>query len=69
MIDGVDAISFAYSSRPQPKDEANAVPANIAGRKKTLLPLGAEIRLHWGESKNLSAKDFSVVVPFNSAGL
>ena len=69
LIDGVDAMRFAYFPRPQPKDEGNGAAMSITGGKKELLPLGAEIKLHWDESRILSAKDFSIVVPFNGAGL
>jgi len=68
LLDGVDIVRFAYFPRPLPNDEGNTSSANMTGRKKVLLPLGAEIKLHWDESKTHSAKDFSVVVPFNGAG-
>ena len=69
LIDGVDEVRFAYYPRQQQRNEGIAATRSVPGQKKDLLPLGAQIKFHWEASRLLSAKDISVVIPFNGAGL
>jgi prepilin-type N-terminal cleavage/methylation domain-containing protein len=69
LIEGFEAGEFQYSRRRPPKEGTSPARLSPTGQKRDLLPPGVEIMLHWREPEFLFAKDFTVVIPVQAAGL
>jgi prepilin-type N-terminal cleavage/methylation domain-containing protein len=62
LIEGVDDVEFSYFRHKT--STANSAPES---RNKEFLPVGVEIKLHWDEYSPFSTKDFSIVIPIQTA--
>jgi prepilin-type N-terminal cleavage/methylation domain-containing protein len=69
MVEGFEDGKFQYSKRQPPKEGTSPARLSLTGQRRDLLPPGVEIKLRWREPEFFYAKDFTVVIPVQAAGL
>ena len=69
LIENLEDGKFLYSPRRPSKEGDLPSRLSPSGQKRELLPPGVEIKLSWKEPEFLSTKNFSMVIPIQTAGL